>query len=53
MNAGEIGMKRFAVGSSCPDGNAALEAEDAFLMSLFKLLLATAPDLLALCMDQS
>ena len=51
MIAGELGMKRFAVGSSSPVGIAAFEAEHAFLRSLFKLLLATEPDFLALCME--
>ena len=51
MIAGELGMKRFAVGSSSPVFIAAFEAEHAFLRSLFKLLLATEPDLLALCME--
>ena len=51
MIAGELGMKRFAAGSSRPVFTAAFEAEHAFLRSLFKSLLATEPDLLALCME--
>ena len=41
MKAGELGMKRFAVCSSCPVGVAAFEAAHDFLISLFKSLLAT------------
>ena len=50
IKAGELGMKRFAMGSALLVGIAAFEAKHDFFRSLFRSLLATKRGRLAECM---